>query len=131
MNTKMQMTALEILRPFIISELEDMGSDWWTKLVCPFLSQRQQLRAWGMGPSYISQVDFSEALWVLRRNWELISDRHEISPRYEEVLIHLQNARNAFAHSYKEVDDAWLAYDQNALDLFLSMIEGLQGEAAA
>ncbi|MBU8920933.1 MAG: hypothetical protein KOO63_03635 [Bacteroidales bacterium] len=122
MNTQMQIEALSVIRPFIQSELEDMGPNWWTQFVLPHLSHRNQDCAWRLGPRYIAQMDLAEALWVLKGNWGAIADRYSLERRYYGLLAHLRYARNAYAHSCGTPREEWEVYDRIALELLSSLI---------
>lgn len=130
MNRKMQIEALEIIRPFIRSELEDLSGNWWNEYVLPCVSRRNQDTAWRLGDLYLDRMDFAEAQRVLWNNWDLIADRHNLDERYRGVLAHLHHARNADAHPDRVRGPEWDAYDQFALDLLLDGLRWTMDSAA-
>ena len=125
MILKMEIEALSVLRPFIQEELEDVGDNWWNKLVLPHLYPRNQDRAWKLGDRYLNQLDLAEAIRVLKGNWDLIADRYQMDFRYFGLLGHLQCARNSHADASKVSSKKWQHYDRMALNLLATKIKSI------
>jgi len=123
MTFEMQMEALKILRPFLWDELEDAGCNWWNDTALPFISRRNQDRAWNMGARYFFRMDLADALKILMGNWNILENRYDIEPRYFRVICHLKEARDHQAHAHRPMPSQWISYDEMALNLLRPMVE--------